>query len=295
VPVVHPDVSVFEVRGAGGEHVGLWYFDPYARPGKRSGAWMSEYRSQSRMDGDVPVIVSNNANFQKGAPGEAVLVSWDDARTLFHEFGHALHGLSSSVTYPILAGTAVARDFVEFPSQLLERWLLTPEVLGRFARHYRTGQPIPADLVKRIERSDTFNQGFGTVEYLASALVDMKLHLAGDAPIEPRAFERETLGALGMPSEIAMRHRAPHFAHVFGGDGYSAGYYSYLWSDTLSADAYEAFREAGSPYDAAVAKRLQAALRAGNTADPAEVYRAFRGRDAGIGALLRHRGFPVPA
>ncbi len=288
IPVYHPDVRVFEVKGSTGKLVGLWFFDPYARPGKHSGAWMNEYRPQSRLDGNVPVIVSNNANFQKGAPGEPILVSWDDARTLFHEFGHALHGLSSNVNYPSLAGTNVARDYVEFPSQLLERWLSTPEVLGHYALHYQTGKPIPAELVKRFARSVTFIVGFATVEYLASALVDMKLHLAGDKPIDPRAFERDTLASLGMPSEIAMRHRTPQFGHVFSGDGYSAGYYSYLWADTLSADAFEAFREAGGPYDKAVAKRLsEDVLRVGNTVDPADGYRAFRGHDAGIGALLR--------
>jgi peptidyl-dipeptidase Dcp len=294
VAVYHPDVRVFDVKNGSGGHVGLWYFDPYARAGKHSGAWMNEYRAQSRLDRDVSVIVSNNANFQKGAPGEPILISWDDARTLFHEFGHALHGLSSSVTYPSLAGTSVARDYVEFPSQLLERWLATPEVLARYALHYQTGRPIPPELVARIARSETFNEGFSTVEYLASALVDMKLHLAGDRPIDPRAFERETLGALGMPAEIVMRHRTAQFAHIFSGDSYSAGYYSYLWADTLSADAFEAFREAGGPYDKAVARRLSAdVLRAGNTVDPADGYRAFRGHDAGIGALLRKRGFPV--
>src|SRR6202140_1646848 len=296
VPVYHPDVSAWEVTNARGKHVGLWYFDPYARPGKSSGAWMSEYRRQSRLDGEVPVIVSNNANFVKGKPGEAVLISWDDATALFHEFGHALHGLNSSVTYPSLAGTSVPRDYVEFPSQLLERWLSTPEVLNRFALHYQTGKPIPRELVQKIERTTTFNQGFATVEYLSSALVDMKLHLEGETPIDPRKFERETLSALGMPAEIVMRHRTPHFSHVFAGDGYSAGYYSYLWSDTLSADAWEAFVEAGGPYDKAVAARLRDhVFSAGNTVDPADAYRAFRGRDPGIGALMRKRGFPVPA
>ncbi len=296
IPTYHPDVRVWEVTNAQGRHVGLWFFDPYARPGKNSGAWMNEYRPQSRLEGEIPVIVSNNANFVKGKPGEPILISWDDARTLFHEFGHALHGLNSSVTYPSLAGTAVARDYVEFPSQLLERWLATRPVLDRFALDYQTGQPIPAKLVEKIERTQTFNQGFITVEYLASALVDMKLHLAGETPIDPRAFERETLAALGMPAELVMRHRTPHFGHIFAGDGYSAGYYSYLWSDTLSTDAYEAFAEAGGPYDHAVATRLRDhVFSVGNTVDPADGYRAFRGRDPGIGALMRRRGFPVPA
>jgi peptidyl-dipeptidase Dcp len=199
------------------------------------------------------------------------------------------------VSYPSLSGTSVPRDYVEFPSQLLERWLSTPEVLSRFAVHYQTGKPIPAALVQKIERASRFNQGFATVEYLASALVDMKLHLAGGQTIDPAAFERDTLAALGMPSEIVMRHRTPHFGHVFAGDGYSAGYYSYLWSDTLSADAYEAFTEAGGPYDKAVARRLvDNVFSVGNTVDPAEGYRAFRGRDPGIGALMRKRGFPAP-
>ena len=244
----------------------------------------------------MPTIVSNNANFVKGKPGEPILVSWDDARTLFHEFGHALHGLCSNVSYPALAGTSVARDYVEFPSQLLEHWLSTPEVLNRFALHVETGQPIPQELVAKIERASKFNQGFDTVEYLAAALVDMKLHLAGDATIDPDAFERSTLAELGMPAEIVMRHRTPQFAHVFSGDGYSAGYYSYLWADTLSADAWEAFKEAGGPYDKVIAKRLyEKVFSAGNTVDPADAYRAFRGRDAGTAALMRQRGFPVPA
>jgi peptidyl-dipeptidase Dcp len=292
VPVYHPDVRVFEVRNTAGKPVGVWYFDPYARPGKRSGAWMNAYRPQERFDGEVTTIVSNNANFVKGKAGEPVLISWIDAETLFHEFGHALHGLSSNVSYPSLAGTAVARDYVEFPSQLLEHWLPTPQVLDRYARHYETGQPIPKALVEKIARASTFNQGFATVEYLASALVDMKLHLAGSKEIDPDAFERETLSTLGMPEEIVMRHRTPQFTHVFAGDGYSAGYYSYLWSDTLTADAYEAFTEAGGPYDKTVAKRLRDhVFTVGNTVDPADGYRAFRGRDAGIAALMRKRGF----
>jgi peptidyl-dipeptidase Dcp len=296
VPVYQPDMRVFEVTGRDGRHVGLWYFDPYARPGKNSGAWMNAYRSQERFDGEVPTIVSNNTNFVKGKAGDPILISWTDAVTLFHEFGHALHGLSSNVNYPSLAGTAVARDYVEFPSQILERWLPTPEVLNRFALHYETGKPIPAELVQKIERAGRFNQGFATVEYLASALVDLKLHLAGDQTIDPRAFERDTLAALGMPRQIVMRHRTPQFNHVFAGDGYSAGYYSYLWSDTLSADAYEAFTEAGGPYDKTVAKRLvEYVFSVGNTVDPAEGYRAFRGREPGIGALMRRRGFPAPA
>jgi peptidyl-dipeptidase Dcp len=296
VPVYHPDVRVWEVNDPQGNLVGLWYFDPYARKGKRSGAWMSPYRNQERFDGDVKTIVSNNSNFVKGKPGEPVLISWDDATVLFHEFGHALHGLSSNVNYPSLSGTAVARDYVEFPSQLLEHWLETPEILNKYALHYQTGKPIPRELVAKIEAADKFNQGFKTVEFLSSALIDMKIHLAGDQTIDADKFERETLAALGMPSEIVMRHRTPQFNHVFSGDGYSAGYYSYLWSDTLTADAWEAFTEAGGAWDKAVAKRLRDhVFSVGNTVDPADGYRAFRGRDPGIAALMRKRGFPVPA
>jgi peptidyl-dipeptidase Dcp len=296
VPVYHPDVRVWEVDDTQGHFLGLWYFDPYARKGKRSGAWMNAYRAQERFDGEVRTIVSNNANFVKGKPGEPVLISWEDARTMFHEFGHALHGLSSNVQYPSLSGTAVVRDFVEFPSQLLEHWLSTPEILNRYALHYRTGKPIPSELVQRIEAAGKFNEGFKTVEYLSSALIDMKLHLAGDRTIDPGKFERQTLAELGMPAEIVMRHRTPQFLHVFSSDGYSAGYYSYLWADTLTADAWEAFTEAGGPWDKVVAKRLEDdVLAVGNTVDPADAYRAFRGRDPGIAALMRKRGFPVPA
>ncbi len=295
VPVYHPDVRVWEVSDPEGGLVGLWYFDPYARKGKRSGAWMNAYRSQERFDGDVRVIVSNNANFQKGAPGEPVLISWEDARTLFHEFGHALHGLSSDVNYPSLSGTNVARDYVEFPSQVLEHWLSTPEILNLYALHYETGEPIPESLVEKIERAETFNQGFKTVEYLSSALVDMNLHTSGEAIVDPDAFERETLAELGMPAEIVMRHRTPQFLHIFAGDSYSAGYYSYLWSDTLTADAWEAFTEAGGAWDEEVAQRLREnVFSVGNTIDPADGYRGFRGSDAGIDALMRKRGFAVP-
>ncbi|MBW2257167.1 MAG: M3 family metallopeptidase, partial [Deltaproteobacteria bacterium] len=222
IPVTHPDVRVWSVTDADGKLVGLWYFDPYARPGKRSGAWMNAYRQQERFRGEVVPIVSNNSNFVKGAPGEPVTISWDDAETLFHEFGHALHGLLSDVTYPSLSGTSVARDYVEFPSQINERWLLTPEVLTRFALHAETGEPIPDELVVKIREASTFNQGFETVEYLASALVDMKVHLAGDTPIDPDTFERETLVEIGMPKEIVMRHRMPQFAHLFSSASYSA-------------------------------------------------------------------------
>jgi len=294
VPVYHPDVRVWKVTDTAGKLVGLWYFDPYARVGKQSGAWMNAYRNQERFDGEITTIVSNNANFVKGKPGEPLLISWDDATTLFHEFGHALHGLSSNVTYPTVSGTNVPRDYVEFPSQLLEHWLATPEVLDRYAVHYQTGKPIPRELVAKVERAKTFNQGFATVEYLGSALVDMKLHLAArdDARLDPDAFERDTLAALGMPREIVMRHRTPQFGHIFSGDGYSAGYYSYLWADTLTADAWEAFTSAKGPWDRDVARRLKDnVFSIGNTRDPADAYRTFRTRDPEIGALMRKRGF----
>lgn len=293
VPVAHPDIRVWEVTDkTTKKHIGLWYFDPYARAGKRSGAWMNAYRTQERVNGEITTIVSNNSNFVKGKPGEPVLISWDDATTMFHEFGHALHGLNSNVTYPSLSGTAVARDYVEFPSQLLEHWLSTPEVLQRFALHYQTGKAIPQELVDKIKRSATFNQGFATVEYLSAALVDMKLHLAGDRKIDPDAFERETLAQLGMPKEIVMRHRTPHFLHIFSSDSYSAGYYSYLWSDVLTADAFGAFVEGKGPYDRAVADRLRKyVFSVGNTVDPAEAYRGFRGREPKIDALMKKRGF----
>lgn len=293
VPVAHPDIRVWEVTDKTSKrHIGLWYFDPYARAGKRSGAWMNAYRRQEKINGTITTIVSNNSNFVKGKPGEPVLISWDDALTMFHEFGHALHGLNSNVNYPTLSGTAVARDYVEFPSQLMEHWLPTPEVLQRFALHYETGKPIPQNLVDRIIRSSTFNQGFTTVEYLAAALVDMKLHLAGDKKIDADSFERETLTQLGMPEEIVLRHRLPHFLHIFSSDSYSAGYYSYLWSDVLTADAFGAFTEGGGPYDRSVAERLRKSIfSVGNTIDPAEGYRAFRGRDPKIDALMKKRGF----
>lgn len=295
VPVFHPDVTVWEVKDkTSGKHIGLWYFDPYARDGKRSGAWMNDYREQQRMEGEITTIVSNNSNFIKGKPGEPLLISWDDAVTMFHEFGHALHGLSSNVTYPTLSGTNVARDYVEFPSQLLEHWLSTPEVLQKFAVHYETGKPIPQELVDKIEKASTFNEGFDTTEYLSSALVDMKLHLAGDQKIDPDKFERETLVALGMPNELVMRHRTPQFGHAFSSDGYSAGYYSYLWSDVITADAFGAFVEGKGPYDKTVGERLRKNIfSVGNTIDPADAYRAFRGRDPKVEALMKKRGFPV--
>ncbi len=293
VPVAHPDIRVWQVMDkTSGKQIGLWDFDPYARAGKRSGAWMNAYRTQERVNGEITTIVSNNANFVKGKPGEPLLISWDDATTMFHEFGHALHGLNSNVTYPSLSGTAVARDYVEFPSQLMEHWLSTPEVLNKFAVHYQTGKPIPQELVDKIKRSATFNEGFITVEYLAAALLDMKLHMAGDRKIDPRAFEKEALAELGMPHEIVLRHRLPQFMHVFSSDSYSAGYYSYLWADVITADAFGAFTEAGGPYDKKVAERLRKNIfSVGNTIDPAEAYRNFRGRDPKAEALMKKRGF----
>jgi peptidyl-dipeptidase Dcp len=288
-------VRVWEVRNkTTGEHVGLWYFDPFARDGKRSGAWMNAYRDQQKLIGNITTIVSNNSNFLKVNEGDPVLISWTDAVTLFHEFGHALHGLSSNVTYPSVSGTSVFRDYVEFPSQLLEHWLSTPEVLQRFAIHYKTGQPIPNNLVEKLNESYAFNQGFETTEAISSAFVDLKLHLAGDQKIDPDAFEKEILDSLGMPKELVMRHRTPQFSHVFSGDGYSAGYYSYLWSDVLTADAYTAFTEAGGPYDKAVAERLvKNVFSVGNTIDPEVGYRQFRGRNPETDALMKKRDFPI--
>lgn len=294
VPVYHPDVRVWEVTDkTTGKVIGLWYFDPYARAGKRSGAWMNALRDQQKLDGDIVTIVSNNCNFIKGTENEPILISWEDASTLFHEFGHALHGLCSDVTYPSLSGTSVARDYVEFPSQILERWLATPEVLKRFALHYKTNEPLPQSLVERIEKAASFNEGFSTVETISSSLVDMKLHLETGV-IDPKKFEKETLEKLNMPSEIVMRHRIPQFGHIFSSDGYAAGYYSYLWADVISADAYEAFTEAKGPYDKAVAKKLyDNVFSIGNTIDQEEAYRKFRGRDAKTDALMRARNFPV--
>ena len=293
VPVFQDDVTVYKVT-RDDKLVGLWVFDPYARTGKRSGAWMNAYRIQENIDESITPIVSNNSNFIKGEPGQPVLISWDDAVTMFHEFGHALHGLNSDVTYPSQAGTSVARDYVEFPSQLNEHWLSTDEILSKFATHYETGEPMPKELLEKIEAASKFNQGFNTVEYLASAIVDMKLHLAGNVIIDPDKFERETLAEIGMPKEIVMRHRTPQFNHLFADDGYSAGYYSYLWSDALTADAAEKFEEAGSYYDPELAKSLHDNIMSvGDTIDPAEGFRKFRGRDVDTSALLRKRGFPV--
>ena len=290
VPTFHDGMSVYQVLGRDGTPVGLWYFDPYARAGKNSGAWMNAYRPQQKLDGPITTIVSNNANFIEGKPGEPVLISWDDAKTMFHEFGHALHGLNSDVTYPSLSGTRTARDFVEFPSQINENWLPTPEVLNFLVN--AKGEKMPPALLAKIEKAKNFNQGFMTTEYLASAIVDMKLHLAGDKVTDPREFEKVTLAELGMPKEIVMRHRIPQFGHVFSGEGYATGYYGYLWAEVLDHDAFEAFTEAGGPYDKAVAKRLHDTIMSvGNTVDPAEAFRNFRGRDPKPDALLKARGF----
>jgi peptidyl-dipeptidase Dcp len=298
VPTFAPEMSVYEVKDAAGRHVALWYFDPYARPIKASGAWMAQYRSQQK-DTPATAIVSNNTNFVKPPPGQPVLISWDDAVTLFHEFGHALHAMNSDVTYPSVSGTNVDRDFVEFPSQINENWLPTREVLSRFAVNQQ-GAPIPQDLVAKILKAQTFNTGFAVTEYLAAAIMDMKLHTTpqgpGDAPIDPDRFEKETLAALGMPPEIVMRHRTSQFFHVFQGDGYAAGYYSYLWAEVLDHDAFEAFTEAGGPWDPAVAKRLKDdILSVGDTVDPAEAFRRFRGRDPRVDAYLKAKGFAPTA
>ena len=295
VPVFHDDVNVWEVtKTSSGEHVGLWYLDPFARPGKRSGAWATSYRSHTTFDGKKTVLSSNNSNFIKGAPGEAVLISWDDANTFFHEFGHALHALSSNVTYPTLNGGV--RDYTEFQSQLLERWLSTDVVVDKYLIHHETGKPMPAELRQKIKDAATFNQGFSTTEYLASALVDMRYHTTDPKDINPDQFEKDTLKDLGMPETIVMRHRSPHFGHIFSGEGYSAGYYGYMWADLLTSDAAEAFKEApGGFYDPGVAKKLVDNLFAPrNAVNPADAYRAFRGRDADIAPLMRDRGFPVP-
>ena len=292
-PRYHADVRVWAVRDADGSDVGLFLGDYFARASKRSGAWMSAFRSQERLAATVTPIIVNVMNFARAPKGEPTLLSFDDARTLFHEFGHALHGLLSDVTYPLLAGTAVSGDFVELPSQLYEHWLEQPEVLRRHARHYRTDEPMPEDLLKRMLAARTFNQGFSTVEYTASAIVDMTLHLskAGEGGVDVPAFEADALRRIAMPAEIAMRHRSPHFAHIFSGDGYAAGYYSYLWSEVLDADAFDAFREAGDIFDRETADRLRRFVYgAGNLRDPSEAYTAFRGRLPSIDPLLRKRG-----
>jgi peptidyl-dipeptidase Dcp len=293
VPVFHPDVRTFEVTDqASGKVVGLFYLDNFAREGKRSGAWMTTYRSRSGLLGDDIVLASNNNNFTKGEAGKPVLISLDDAETLFHEFGHAINYLLINVKYPSLGG--LQRDFVEYPSQVNENWLLTPEVLQRFAKHYQTGQPMPQTLVDKIQKAKTFNQGFATVEYLGSAIVDMKLHLDPNGAVDPDAFEKKTLAEIGMPKEIVMRHRLPQFGHLFSSDAYSAGYYSYLWSETMDADTWAAFEEAGSPWDKTIAGNFKKyLLSTGNETDRADAYRQFRGRDPDVNALLKKRGFPT--
>ena len=295
VPVFQEDVKVWEVTDKdSGEHIGLWYLDPYARTGKRSGAWATTYRSHSTFDGKKTVLASNNSNFVKPAPGEPVLVSWDDATTFFHEFGHALHFFSSNVKYPTLNGGV--RDYTEFQSQLLERWLSTDEVINQFLVHYKTGKVIPKELVTKIKKAATFNQGFATTEYLASAIMDMKLHLADPSNLDVGKFEKETLKEMKMPNELVMRHRTPQFGHVFSGEGYATAYYGYMWADVLTADAAEAFKSAPDGfYDKDLASKLVEYLFAPrNSMDPAEAYRLFMGRDAKIEALMRDRGFPVP-
>lgn len=294
VPVFHPDVRVWEVKDkATGKFRGLFYGDYFARAGKRSGAWASGYQGHETFTGvERTAITSNNNNFVKGAPGEPVLISLDDAQTLFHEFGHALHGLLSEVSYPGLATTP--RDFVEYPSQVHELWVMTRPVLDKFGLHYQTKQPIPQALLDKVEASKQFNQGYATVEYLSSALVDMALHTAPAANLDPDAFERETLTKLGMPREVAMRHRLPQFLHLFSSDSYSAGYYSYLWSEVMDADTRQAFQEAGNVFDSATAAKLRKFILApGNATDRAEAYRQFRGRDPDVKALLQKRGFPT--
>jgi len=290
VPRYHPDVRVWEVTDKSGAHVGIFMGDYFARPSKRSGAWMSAFRSQQKLSGDVRPIIVNVMNFAQAEEGEPTLLSLDDARTLFHEFGHGLHGLLSDVTYPSISGTSVARDFVELPSQLYEHWLTVPDVLKRFAVHHRTGKPMPAALMKRLKKAHNFNQGFATVEYVASALVDMELHGLKEADdLNVTEFERDTLERLGMPQEIVMRHRTPHFLHIIG--GYAAGYYSYLWSEVMDADAFAAFEEAGDPFHKPTARKLKKMIySAGNMRDPLKAYVAFRGRAPEIDGMLKKRG-----
>ncbi len=293
VPVFHPDIRTFEVSNAKtGEVTGLFYLDTYARQGKRSGAWATTYRSRARLLDDNIVLGSNNNNFTKPSAGQPVLISLNDAETLWHEFGHAIHYYLGDVKYPSLGGSP--RDFVEYPSQVNENWLMTRPVLDKFARHYQTGEAMPEALVKKIEASDTFNQGFATVEYLSSALVDMMLHTTTDGVVDPDKFEREALAKLGMPKEMVMRHRLPQFGHLFSSDAYSAGYYSYLWSETMDADTWAMFEAGGNPYDRKIADGFRTyLLSTGNETDRAEAYRQFRGRDPEVEALLKRRGFPT--
>jgi peptidyl-dipeptidase Dcp len=293
VPVFEPNVRVFEVRDRDSSYMGLFYLDNFARAGKRSGAWMNSYQVRENFTGQLAhPIVSNNNNFVRGAEGQPVLISLDDAQTLFHEFGHAIHYLVSTVNYPSLGNTP--RDYVEFPSQVHEHWVLSRPILDRFARHYRTGEPMPQELVDRVNRAATFNQGYATVEYLSSALVDMAMHNRAEPVTDPDAFERETLAAIGAPREVAMRHRLPQFGHLFSSDGYSAGYYSYLWSEVMDADTWEMFEATGNVFDPTVAAGMRnIILGEGNSTDRAEAYRRFRGRDPDVNALLRVRGFPT--
>jgi peptidyl-dipeptidase Dcp len=291
--VWQPDIRTWEVTNAKtGKVIGLFYFDTYAGEGKRSGAWATGYRTSAGLLGSQPKLVSNNNNFIKPAAGQPVLITLDDASTLFHEFGHAIHGLLTDVHYPSFTGSQ--RDFVEYPSQVNENWLLTRPVLERFAKHYQTGAPMPDSLVKKIEASDTFNQGFSTVEYLSSALVDMMLHTTPGGVIDADKFERDALAKIGMPKEMVMRHRLPQFGHLFSSDSYSAGYYSYLWSETMDADTWAAFMETGDPFNRTIADRFRTILlETGNETDRAEAYRQFRGRDPDVNALLKRRGFPT--
>jgi peptidyl-dipeptidase Dcp len=288
----HPDARAWNVSDAKGNHVALFIGDYFARPSKHSGAWMTSLRDQQKLTGNIRPIVLNICNFSKPVSGEPALLSFDDARTLFHEFGHALHGMLSDVTYPLLAGTAVPSDFVELPSQLYEHWLEVPEVLQKYALHARTGQPMPKTLLDRLLTTRTFNQGFATVEYTACALVDLDLHSLTDAEaLDVTAFERADLERIAMPAEIVMRHRLPHFQHLFSGGGYAAGYYSYMWSEVLDADAFAAFEETGNAFDPTTAKRLHDYVySAGNRRDPADAYKAFRGRLPTVDALLKKRG-----
>jgi peptidyl-dipeptidase Dcp len=292
VPLYHPDARAFEVTDAAGQHVGLFIGDYFARGSKHSGAWMTSLRDQEKLSGDIRPIILNVCNFSKPAKGEAALLSFDDARTLFHEFGHALHGLLSNVTYPLLAGTAVSSDFVELPSQLYEHWLEVPEILQKYARHAKTGEPMPKALLDKILATRTYGQGFATIEYTSCALVDLDIHALPDADsLDVAKFERDTLEKMHMPSEIVMRHRLPHFQHLFSGGGYAAGYYSYMWSEVLDADAFEAFSETGNAFDPATAKKLRDFIySAGNLRDPAEAYKAFRGRLPLVEPLLKKRG-----
>ncbi len=294
VPVFHEDVRVWEVKEkTSGEHIGLWYLDPFARKGKRSGAWATTYRSHTTFDGKKNVLSSNNSNFSKGPVGQPTLISWSDAETYFHEFGHALHFLASKVEYPTL--NSGVRDYTEFQSQLLERWLSTDEVIDNYLVHYKTGKPMPKALIAKIKKAATFNSGFKTTEYLASALVDMKFHTVDPKGIDADKFERDTLNALNMPKQIVMRHRSPHFGHIFSSEGYASSYYGYMWAEVLTSDAAEAFAQApGGFYDKEIAAKLVEHLfSVRNAVDPSEAYRAFRGRDATVEALMRDRGFPV--